>query len=382
MACSDCFNGCPEITSDKCVKYTGIPIPLLGIQTGDSLSYVEQAIIGFLTSALDGSGIIPNINTGSSSGIGCPLFSSFLPDCKDFSLNDFLIALIKTACNLDERVVIIEDKFEELEDDYTTDCLDIEPNAGTHAILQAVIQLVCQLDSNIRALALELSTNYASIGIELNAQIQNYLNTIAPTTDKMYLKMLPYTAVEYYGPLTNYPTAADYFDATGAGHGVWEQIYLCNGDNSTPDKRGRVGVGVTNMFGTIPLDPAVVSPIYVLKTKNGANTITLAPSEMPVHSHTATSTPAVDPHSHFTVGSATGTDATLTPTNTLRAEHLGSGSTDYTLRGVVLTATLGLTNAVTVGMTVGTTIANSGGGLAHNNIQPSLGCYYIIYIPI
>ena len=50
MSCSNCFNGCAEIVSDQCVKYTGVPVAVLGIQTGDSLSYVEQSLIGFLTS--------------------------------------------------------------------------------------------------------------------------------------------------------------------------------------------------------------------------------------------------------------------------------------------------------------------------------------------
>ena len=57
--CSNCYNGCTEITSDKCVKYTGVDVPILGIKTGDSLSFVEQALITFLGSTLDGTGIQP-----------------------------------------------------------------------------------------------------------------------------------------------------------------------------------------------------------------------------------------------------------------------------------------------------------------------------------
>lgn len=45
--CSNCYNGCAEITSDQCIRYTGIDVPVLGIKTGDSLSYVEQALITF-----------------------------------------------------------------------------------------------------------------------------------------------------------------------------------------------------------------------------------------------------------------------------------------------------------------------------------------------
>ena len=55
--CNNCFNGCTEIVSDRCVKYTGIAIPSLGIQTGDTLSFVEQALSTFLLSALNGTGI-------------------------------------------------------------------------------------------------------------------------------------------------------------------------------------------------------------------------------------------------------------------------------------------------------------------------------------
>ena len=51
--CSNCYNGCVETVSDRCVKYTDVPVPVLGIQTGDSLSYVEQAIITFLTSVIE-----------------------------------------------------------------------------------------------------------------------------------------------------------------------------------------------------------------------------------------------------------------------------------------------------------------------------------------
>ena len=37
MSCSNCFNGCTEIISDQCVRYTGFNIPALGISNGDTL---------------------------------------------------------------------------------------------------------------------------------------------------------------------------------------------------------------------------------------------------------------------------------------------------------------------------------------------------------
>ena len=32
-------------------------------------------------------------------------------------------------------------------------------------------------------------------------------------------------------------------------------------------------------------------------------------------------------------------------------------------------------------ISVQTSLSSIGGGLGHNNVQPSIGCYYIIYIP-
>lgn len=51
MSCGGCFTGCVNVTSDKCVKYTGENIPELGIETNDSLSRVLELITDYL---LDG----------------------------------------------------------------------------------------------------------------------------------------------------------------------------------------------------------------------------------------------------------------------------------------------------------------------------------------
>ena len=59
MTCSNCYNNCSEIQADKCVRYTGVDIPYLTISNGDTLLSVEQKLITFLLSALDGTGIIP-----------------------------------------------------------------------------------------------------------------------------------------------------------------------------------------------------------------------------------------------------------------------------------------------------------------------------------
>ena len=95
MSWSNCYNGCTEIVSDKCVRYTGIDVPVLGIKTGDSLSYVEQCIITFLTSTLDGTGIKLTIDPD----IICTLVNTYLPDCEDLNALNLFKALIQATCD-------------------------------------------------------------------------------------------------------------------------------------------------------------------------------------------------------------------------------------------------------------------------------------------
>lgn len=47
MSCQNCYNGCTDIISDKCTKYTGNNVPELGIENGDSLFSVQQSIFSF-----------------------------------------------------------------------------------------------------------------------------------------------------------------------------------------------------------------------------------------------------------------------------------------------------------------------------------------------
>ena len=54
MACNNCFNGCAEIVSDKCVRYTGADIPTLGISKGDTLASVEAALATFIQNIITG----------------------------------------------------------------------------------------------------------------------------------------------------------------------------------------------------------------------------------------------------------------------------------------------------------------------------------------
>jgi len=363
MACSNCYNGCTEIISDQCVKYTGVDVPVLGIKTGDSLSYVEQALIGFLTSTLDGTGIKLTIDPL----IICEIVNKNLVTCEDLTLVNVINALIKAVCELDTRLTAVEGDIAALESEYDVDCLTgVTSISGTHAILQAAIDKICGLEIELDALALDVDTNYVKLA-DLNSLIAAYLASVGTST-KYYNRMVPYAVVEYYGPL------AGNFDVSGAGLGDWEKIYLCNGNNGTPDKRGRVGVGATTGMGggvfNPAVDPAVSgNPSYTLLGTAGSNTVTLSPTQIPAHSHSATAT-VTDPGHLHNIAYAHGEADQNEP---------GTYGDLMDMNGVKSSTTT--TEIASTGVTVSVSVGSTGGGLAHPNYQPGLGCYYIMYIP-
>ena len=375
MACSNCYNGCTEVVSDKCVQYTGIAVPLLDIKKGDSLSWVEQALVTFLMSTLDGSGIKITLEEEDY----CELVSQYLQTCQDVTALDLFKALVKAACDLQEQVDSVVADIATIEANYTISCLTgVAAGDGTHAIVQAIITKLCAINTDLTALALDVDTNYVKIA-DLDDLIQAYLDSQAGAT-RYYTRMVPYTVVEYYGSL-------GFFDATGAGltGTEWEQIYLCNGVNGTPDKRGRVPVGaiVGVPGGTLasavnPASDATFNPNYALgDTAYGTNKVTLGISQIPSHAHGVT-----DPaHTHVLAVDITSTsDSNLSSGQYLASQRdIAPGNDkDYDLQNALSgTPNVGRTGSASTGVS----IQNTGGGGAHDNKQPSLACYYIMYIP-
>lgn len=371
MSCNNCYNGCVETTSDKCVRYTGNAVPDLNIESGDSLFVVEEALIDAVVSFLDGTGIDITIDPGAY----CDLVVDYLPTCKPIcsppTAVELFEALVKAACSLQTQVTSINATLTILNADYTIGCLTgVTASSDTHAIVQAVINKLCSLGVDLAALALDVDTNYVKLS-DLDALIQAYLDSTS-TASEYYTKMVPYTAVEYYGSLSN-------FDGTGAGLGDWVNIYLCNGQNGTPDKRGRVPVGAIQLVPGGALNAAVNpatpgNPNYALGDVSGANTITLNATQIPSHTHVLT-----DPgHDHFVA--ATGTTASCSVANNTSSIASGGscGTNDaYTMRPSPIAATVGGSSVDVTGIS----IASTGGGLAHANIQPVLACYYIMYLP-
>ena len=367
MSCESCYNGCVEIISDKCVRYTGIDSVPLGIATGDTLLSVESTLIDRVVSFLDGTGIDITINPTDY----CDLVTAYLPVGTP-NLVEILTALVKAACDLQEQVLVVDVTLAELNADYVVDCLEgVTASSNTHDIVQAIITKLCLTDDALVALALDVDTNYVKLS-DLNSLIAAYISGEGGASQQ-YTKMVPYTAVEYYGPLTN-------FDGSGAGLSAlgWDKIYLCNGANGTPDKRGRVGVGAIVTPGvTGPILDSVVDPIYAgnpnyaIEDVGGVNTVVLSTTQLPSHTHTATAfaTSSVnDPgHSHYAgkeneFGGASGA---IGLSKNIPQNHQSTTS----LTGITVATTVNVTNAST------------GNNVGHPNIQPVLAAYYIIYIP-
>jgi microcystin-dependent protein len=390
MSCTNCFNGCAETISDQCVRYTGEDVSALGISHGDSLLAVENAITTFLVPVLTGVGIKPIVNES----VICNVVKQFLPTCTQctgFTLNEVLTAIIKAACLLQEQIDDLVAEFETLNANYDVACLDdVTASSGTHDILQAAIDKICELEVNLGALVLDLATNYYT-KTQVNTLLSNYT---PPGGNLIKSKMIPYVAVPYFGPVS-------YFDANGAGIGDWIDIYLCVGTGShpqAPDIRGRVLVGATTGVQGGPMNPAVIpnmgtggfNPSYTVGSTYGANGVALSNiNQIPSHTHTNTAvTSILDTHKHNfsdsreqgsglmrgSAGIAGNGSPSITPSQDFTA-GAGSGL------GIIYYTSTTSAGAITASTTV--TIDPTGNVTPepHTNIQPVIACNYIIYIP-
>jgi len=369
--CSNCYTGCAETTSDKCVRYTGIDIEILGIQNGDSLNYVTSTIVGFLTSTLDGSGIKYELDAENL----CSIVSNELIDCTDINVVNITNALSKAICTLDTLVTTNINDITTINGPYTPGCVpSIVGDEGVDVVLQATIDYICTVNTRLEALSLDVSTNYVQI-TDIDTYIANYIASQSGGGVGQKTKMVPYAVMEYYGP-------TGYFDATGAGTGDWEEVYLCNGQNFTPDKRGRIAVGTTSgmLGGVFPTatDPAQPgNPTYSLLDTNGSNTVTLTESQIPNHTHTHTLSTTTSLTGEVTYISETFNTATNNTTGVFTKEqgyptNSTPGSPDTNSTGKLL---LDANHTHTL------SINPTGGGNSHSNIPPVLACHYIIYIP-
>jgi microcystin-dependent protein len=283
---------------------------------------------------------------------------------------------------LDVAVTNIQNTLNTLNADYDVDCLSgVTNSSDTHAVLQAVIDKLCQF-------IIDVDLTYVKIA-DIDTYIQNYLNSIAGA-DLYSSKMVPYIAYEYYGPLVDPLDPTTGFGPTGAGFGKWINVFLCNGDNGTPDKRGRVAVGVTSgMNGSIPMDsavnPALGNPSYTIgNTSNGTNKITLTATQLASHTHANVLNFNDPEHFHYQYAptASNGSGAVDVSTTTYpNFRHDLENGLSYRTTGTSTLASIGKTSSNSTGITCTLTNVNAGGDEPHDNFQPGIGAYYIMYIP-
>jgi microcystin-dependent protein len=380
MSCTNCFTGCDGVTSDQCVKYTGVDIEALDIHTGDTLSHINSSLTTFLLSALDGTGIVPDIDATI-----CTLIQNYLPSSPTLNAVDLISALINASCELQTQIDTINTELDVLNESYNVDCL-IPTGTDTHSVVQAVITKLCTVSANLTALTTELRTQYVKI-VDINNYINQYM-IINSTVDTMSAKMVPYTAIEYYGTLDVFSMSGVGMDKTLEGLGDWTNVYLCNGDNGTPDKRGRIPIGVTDNIGVLPFDPIVEpginsNPHYTLSLTYGSNFVTLVPLNMPVHTHVATPTITDPTHFHYEFNSDSTSGSRVNGTNYSNVDVSDeSTSTNYEINGSSTGPSLGKTSLSSTGISATVLNANAGGDVHHLNVPPVLACYYIMYIPV
>lgn len=350
MACKDCLINCDTIVSDQCVQYTGPEIPLLGLCPGDPLSKVEANIIAELLSLLDGSGIDPSNVT-----ISCSFLQEIIGGASP-NLSNILQMLVTASCTLKSLIDTINGQLEN--GVFNTGCLTGLPTSPTRDdILQAAVNMICSIKTTVDAIPTTYVKN--SDLTTLVTQIVNNINGGGGTVVQNYTKMVPYTMVAYFGPLSN-------FDANGVGVASlgFDKIYMCNGANGTPDPRGRTVVGaIRNVPGGVSLDAAIDptvnanNPNWAVGDKAGETYHILSVAEMPTHSHGVT-----DPgHAHMSAYRS----ALLPQSGS--STQCWAGATD--------------SSKITSSSTTGISLQTSGGGQPHINIQPSIAAYYIMYIP-
>ena len=348
MACKNCFNNCDQITSDKCIQYTGPDIPAFGICQGDQLSSIEAVLLEELQGALEGTGILPEMVTLEN----CPfLLEQFAG--KEPNLSNLLQLLIDSSCTLKQLIDLINAQLAKQNATFNVLCLTGLPDNPTSAdILQSVINKLCVIAATVAA----FPTTYVKSS-DLNTLVQNqitiYMNQQTASAIQYYTYLPLKVAMPYFGDLSN-------FDLTGKGlapNGMLN-LYLCNGLNGTPDLRGRVLVGAIRNLPGGAIDGAVNpltvgNPNWALNDKAGETNHKLTILEIPSHNHGVT-----DPgHKHSY--------------NYPTADKFSGNNYDAAKAAVPVSQDTSLT-------ATGISIGFTGGGQNHNNIQPSIACYWII----
>lgn len=352
--CNNCYNNClGSISPDGCIQYTGPDVPELGICQGDTLYSVEQAILVKLVSLLSGSNLsFPTL------AITCPSLTSLINS--SMGLSTILQAYADAICSLNSTVTTLGGQVNP-SSSFNVGCLTLTTATPTRdQVLQAALNKICDL--NLRVNIIE--GDYVKTE-ELSTLVNQIIT--AQTLTQEYVKMSKFIAYPFFGSLS-------VFDSQGKGLASmgYDKIYICNGQAvngfTLPDTRGYALVGANLNVPGAALDSAVDPGLaanagYGISqgTKKGELSHTSSIQEMPSHTHSLT-----DPgHTHTSSVKSQDTEGGgrfgYIPNNNGDGDHSYSSKTDFSVTGITNQAT--------------------GNGQPHNNLQPSLGTIYIMFVP-
>lgn len=291
-----------DVTPDRKVKYTGPAIPSLNICTGDTLEEIEAVILDKLLDFTTGKGIsLPSVDLSQ-----CDVLQEFVACCSNNnSLIGIIDVLIKGICSVQANVEEVNSSLtSKLALSLNQKCLTIPNPTSLNSVLQAIIDSNCALKTAFESAFTSISTPTLSTTIinqisndtvtKVFSQISSNggyglkkTGTGASQTIQLTGMVPPRCPIFYIGSLSNFDTTGKGIES--AGYGGW---YILNGNNNTPDMRGYVAGGATNVQGPAlqsAVDPTTnLDPSYATSVgdRKGVVKQTLQSQNIPAHTHT------------------------------------------------------------------------------------------------
>lgn len=286
MSCDNDFSKCLDTYSSNCIIWEGPDIPCLGITSKQSLTAVETAIANEVCIILGDIDVSTVTLTAELIG---------LLGSNNQSISNLFQILIDYGVTLRDIIDDIKTEFEASKS-LTLDFKCITPPAtiNIQSSIQSLITSYCTLKQTVDNLPGAVTAGITNTVTQVLGNVLTAIqpNRVVKTGQGSSFKVAFRGFVPYYTALAYYGTLTD-FDSTGKGitNSPMDGWYICNGNNGTPDLRGRSLVGATLEVGGGVLHPDV-NPTqngglgaYQRWGTGGAIRVKLNESQMPSHIH-------------------------------------------------------------------------------------------------